>query len=506
MDSPLLWIGTLVCAGLAAAALLPLESRARLLALVGSLLLAPILVLADNWSSDGVAQLSDRPALSAAAAVAAAVGLVVLVVTLRRRPALLAPALIAALPFRIPVTLGDGSANLLLPLYALIAAGVVAALPDARGEPVAGGRRTADGGQQTGAGTAWLRWTGPVLGAFLMLYALQAGYTGDISTAVENLAFFLVPFAALFVLLSRVRWDGRLLRTIVLVLAIEGVLFALVAAGQYATGELFWNDKVIAGNEAHPYFRVNSLFWDPNILGRYLAISMVALASVVAFGRRRGELIAASIVFVMMLAALVVSFSQSSTIALLAGVLVLVAARWGIVAGLAAGVGTALALAASLTLISGGGLSSDSSGRDGLVEGGLEIAADAPLLGTGAGSFADEFTERFGGAEGFAAVSHTEPITVLAEQGIVGLVAYAGLLLVTVGGLLAATAPQLRGRARGKPLAAALLAVYAVMVVHSFGYAAFLTDPITWAVLALALAALAPAGAHQSVPAAARPA
>jgi hypothetical protein len=31
------------------------------------------------------------------------------------------------------------------------------------------------------------------------------------------------------------------------------------------------------------------------------------------------------------------------------------------------------------------------------------------------------------------------------------------------------------------------------MLVHSLGYAAFLTDPITWAVLAIAAAALVPA-------------
>jgi hypothetical protein len=31
------------------------------------------------------------------------------------------------------------------------------------------------------------------------------------------------------------------------------------------------------------------------------------------------------------------------------------------------------------------------------------------------------------------------------------------------------------------------------MLVHSLGYAAFLTDPITWALLAISAAALAPA-------------
>jgi O-antigen ligase len=101
-----------------------------------------------------------------------------------------------------------------------------------------------------------------------------------------------------------------------------------------------------------------------------------------------------------------------------------------------------------------------------------------------------EFTARYYEGEGFAAESHTEPATVAAEQGAIGLLAYVALLAVTVGALLGATGLELRRRARGPALAATLLAVYALMLVHSLGYAAFLTDPITWTVLAIAVAAL----------------
>jgi O-antigen ligase len=310
---------------------------------------------------------------------------------------------------------------------------------------------------------------------------------------VQNVGFFLAPFAAMFWLLCRVEWSGGLVRTIVLVLAVEGLILALVAGYQYATEDLFWNDKVIAGNEAHQYFRVNSLFWDPNILGRYLAVSMTALAAVVAYGRRRSDLWAAAALFALLTATLVVTFSQTSTIALLAGMLVLVALRWGIVTGVVAGALTAIALLATLALVGGGGLSSESTGRSGLVEGGLHIAEDAPVAGVGSGGFAAEFTDRYGGGEDIAVVSHTEPVTVLAEQGAIGLIAYVTLLVVTFGGLVLAAAPAFRERARGTPLAAALLATYVVMLVHSLGYAAFLTDPITWALLAMAAAALVPA-------------
>ena len=53
---------------------------------------------------------------------------------------------------------------------------------------------------------------------------------------------------------------------------VEAVAFVLVGCVEYATRSLFWNDQVIRSNEFHTYFRVNSVFWDPNIYGRYLAL------------------------------------------------------------------------------------------------------------------------------------------------------------------------------------------------------------------------------------------
>ena len=61
-----------------------------------------------------------------------------------RRPIALPLLAVAALPFRVPVSIGDSAANLLLPLYAVIAAGTLAyawrALrwggPDAEREPL----------------------------------------------------------------------------------------------------------------------------------------------------------------------------------------------------------------------------------------------------------------------------------------------------------------------------------------------------------------------------------
>ena len=480
----MLWAGTVLCAALAAGGLLVPQRRARYVLLAAALVLAPILVVGDNWDSARIADIRDRPALAALAVAVALAAVYLAALLVRARPALLVPALVATLPFRVPVDLGAGSANLLLPLYAVIAVGVVAGLLKQGQTPLRNGGP--------------LRYVRLVLGAVIVLYALQSALADDISPAVQDVGFFLVPFAALFVLLAEQPLDGAALRRVLWVLAAEGVAFALVAGYQYAAQDLFWNDKVIAGNEAHQYFRVNSLFFDPNILGRYLVVTMVALAAVVAYGRRRAELIGASAVFVLLLVTLLVTFSQSSTIALIVAMLVLAAARWGFAQGVAAGVATVVLLAASIALISGGGLADeDSSGRKGLIDGGVEMAKDAPVLGVGSGAFAAEFRDRFGAAEGFAAESHTTPITIIAEQGIVGLVAYLALLAATIGGLVLALGPRLAKPARGSPLAAGLTAIYAVLLVHSLGYAAFLTDPATWAVLAFAAGTLAPARARE---------
>ena len=47
------------------------------------------------------------------------------------------------------------------------------------------------------------------------------------------------------------------------------------------------NAKVQEANDLQPYFRVNSLFFDPNIYGRFLALTMILLAATLLWSRRR---------------------------------------------------------------------------------------------------------------------------------------------------------------------------------------------------------------------------
>ena len=87
----------------------------------------------------------------------------------------------------------------------------------------------------------------------------------------------------LFALLVRVRVDaaprrrGRSACSSALALALVGVGF-----WEYATRQLLLNPRVINANEFESYFRVNSLFFDPNIYGRFLVVVMLCVAAVVA--------------------------------------------------------------------------------------------------------------------------------------------------------------------------------------------------------------------------------
>ena len=106
-------------------------------------------------------------------------------------------------------------------------------------------------------------------------------------------------------------------------------LFAGIGFVEYARKELFLNPKVVSANQYDNYFRVNSLFFDPNIYGRFLALVMIARdddRAVAAQQARRADRGAACSLW--LLAGLVTSFSQSSIAALLLGLAVLAAYRW----------------------------------------------------------------------------------------------------------------------------------------------------------------------------------
>src|SRR4029079_2538405 len=221
---------------------------------------------------------------------------------------------------------------------------------------------------------------------------------------------------------------------------------------------------------------------------------------------RRSVLIVAAALGVLW-AGLVLSLSQSSFAALLAGLAVLGVLRWKALPVLGA-IAVLAALAVGVVLLSPGSLEIDTrstasldkatSGRFDLVSGALSMARDRPVWGFGSGAFAERYRAREGvRSVRVAAVSHTIPLTVAAEQGALGLIAYLVLMWMALRLVCLGVRARVRVASPGVEAiaAAAIAAAFCALVLHTFVYAAFLEDPLTWALLAVAgaLAARAPA-------------
>ncbi len=476
-----------------------IPDRLRALAALAVLVVTPALLLADIWHTSQLTHLRNQPAKAAAAVVLGLVVVAVLAVVIHRRPRTFPLLAIFALPFRLPIATGGSTSNLLIPLYLVVGAGALAyALPrlsataatPARADP------TQDGVPEPAPSGWWAWMISPrglewLLLAAVVLYALQATYSADFSKALENMVFFYVPFALLFALLGEVDWTRELLLQCLAVAVALAVVFAGIGFVEYDRKQLFLNPKVVAADQYGNYFRVNSLFFDPNIYGRFLALVMIGVTTVVLWGVRRREVLFGGAVLLWLLAGLVTSFSQSSIAALLLGLAVLAAYRWDVRGTIYVTVALA-AIALVLVAVApaslhlgltgkGGSASNATSGRTKLVEGGLRLFADRPLQGFGPGSFAQEYRAHEHVASTSAtSASHTIPITVAAEQGIVGLALYVALLV-------SGFAVLFRGAGRSPPRIA-LAACFAALVLHTFTYADFLEDPETWLLLGIGTA------------------
>jgi O-antigen ligase len=450
---------------------------------------------------------------AAAVAAGVAVALVViaaLTLVMRRHREAFALLAVFTLPFRLPITADGRTVNLLVPLYLVVAAGAVVhlvpLLARSRARRASGGAGSdllpavpaADEGFSPSKPGSWatprgIEW---LLAIAVGLYALQTLYSGDRAKAAENIAFFYVPFALLFLILRDVRWTRELLARCLGVAVALAVVFAGVGFVEYYRKSLFLNPKVVAADQYDNYFRVNSVFFDPSIYGRFLALVMIAVMTVVLAGRRqrRRDALAGAAVLAWLLAGLVTSFSQSSIAALLLGLAVIGAWCWGVRAT-AYVAGTLLALAVAVVLLaptslhfglkgSSGSASNATSGRTTLISGGLDLFAARPLEGYGSGSFETEYKRHSNASAASAAnatsASHTIPITIAAEQGIIGLAVYVALLA-------AAFAVLFRGAGRS-PARIAVAAAFAALVLHTWVYADFLEDPFTWTLLALGVA------------------
>src|SRR4029078_10839180 len=134
----------------------------------------------------------------------------------------------------------------------------------------------------------------------------------DVKQGGIYLLFFVLPFALLAVALARLRWVAGWAVVVYAQLAAMALAFAVIGIWQYSTRNIFWNPKVIVDNAyatSSWFYRVNSVFYDPSIYGRFLVVAILASVVLVLFAGAAaawGTLVVVVVTWV----GLVPSFSQ----------------------------------------------------------------------------------------------------------------------------------------------------------------------------------------------------
>jgi O-antigen ligase len=405
--------------------------------------------------------------------VAAILGAIVLgpllALLFRREPWLIAYATLAFIPFRVHFA----HHQLLVPLYAVAVGAAVLML----WELVDGDERARELGLASWPLALYLVWIG-----------LSVGWSVDVHTAALDLLAFYVPFTILALSIARLPWMQSRVRLLYLELVAMALVFVGVGFYQYATRDISQNLKLKTINVYAAFFRVNSVFFDPSIYGRFLVIALVPTVVLIIRGRSVREGVAALVFAAIAWLGLLISFSQSSFSALAVAVFCATAIVWrwrsllalGAVVVVVAGlVATQPRLMHALRHHTTGGLNTATHGRYDLVANGLRIAKAHPALGVGLGGFEHAYSKRTHRTARKSA-SHNTPVTVAAEEGAVGLLIY----LFLVGSLLLAAYRRINHPMYGRVALAAGLALVAIFV-HSLAYNDFFEDPTTWGLIGL---------------------
>jgi O-antigen ligase len=392
----------------------------------------------------------------------------------RREPWLVAYATLAFVPFRVHFL----HHSLLVPLYA-IAVGAAGLL---LWQLVEGDERSREFGIASWPLALYLVWIG-----------FSLGWSVDLHTGALDLLAFYIPFAILALSIARLPWRPSRIRLLYFELVAMALVFVVVGFYQYETQTIFQNVKLKVINVYASFFRVNSVFYDPSIYGRFLVIAIIPTVVLIIRGKSIREGLAAFAFAVVAWLGLLISFSQSSFAALLVAVFGAAAVvwRWKSLFALAAAVVVLAGIAATQPRLMHalrhhtiGGLNSATHGRASLIANGIRIAKAHPAIGVGLGGFEHAYSKRTHRTPKKSA-SHNTPVTVAAEQGAVGLVLFFWL----VGAVLVAAYRRIDHRVFGTLALAAGLGFLAIFV-HSLAYNDFFEDPTTWGLIGLvALAA-----------------
>ena len=431
----------------------------------------------------------DAPSLLTASAArlgAVAVGalfVLVLAAAFVRYPAAAPVALLVVAPFRLSVGLGSQEAFLLLPLYAVLAAAAAALA-----------YRVIRGGEFPAV--PYLI-AGPTA-ALVALSGISLLWAKDLRAGTIELVFFYFPFAMLLSILALTRtrdWTWRALATALV--AVTSLFAAIGVYQAWSHTEILAKQDVQLTNAYSAFFRVTSVFQDPSVYGRHLVLGIVVLLTVLWLGRVRPAI--GLPVLGLLTLGLYFSYSQTSFVALFCGVLVVaLLAGDKLTRRVVVGVSAGLLLGAGVVVLAEGRGDSArqvTSDRIPILQVTWPVYAAHPVVGVGIGSQPlmsrqEEDARRRKSKN----VSHTTPLTVAAELGTIGLIAY----LVFLAALARAIVEAWR-RYRG--LGIALAGCLTALVVQSLFYGGFFEDPFVWGIAGVAAAALAFLPARSAGPA-----
>lgn len=445
--------------------ILPPPRRAAIVGGAALLAAAEVLLAGALLPRHDLGRFTSAP--GAAALAAGAIAAAALAWAFLRWPAIVPVIMLGAAPFRLPVDLGSQHAFLLLPLYVVLAGAVLALVIRALR------------GDELRVISPWLAAPAVALVSWASLSLLWAL---DVEQGSIELLFFVFPFTALVAAVSRAPYADWLPRALAITLVGLATVFAVIGLYQAWSHTLIFAQDLRVANAYTTYFRVTSLFKDPSIYGRHLVLAISLLVVLLWLGRVR--LAYALALVAVLFGGLYFSYSQSSMVVLFVTVLVstiLLADRRS--RNLVVAVAIAFALiGGTFALLSAKntGLRRATSGRSRLVSLTTTVIRNHPVVGVGIGSqplaSRREVKTRRPADKN---ASHTTPLTVFAELGVIGFALYV-LFLAGATRLLAEAAR--RRRALGLGLAAVFLALF----LHSLFYSGFFEDPIMWGALAVA--------------------
>lgn len=463
--------------------------------LLGGVMLLAAAEVGLGWSLAGASSIG----LSAGALAAGAAGVLVIAAiaaVLVRFPSVVIPLVLGAAPFRLPLDVDPkhrflvavaqgGGLGRLLPLYVVLAAAVLAFL-----------FRLARGVEMP---IVLPRVIAVPVAAFLAFASLSLLWSQDPEAAASRLAFFILPFAALVAVVGRTPFSPWIPRALAVIAVGFALLFAVIGLVQSATHRLlFFSPGVEVANAYGPIFRVTSLFRDPSLYGRHVVLGIAVL--LVLMWLRRLEFALAAALIGIMWAGLYVSYSQSSIAALFSVALAVPALAGTVLARRAVAVAAAVMVVAVAVLVvveaRNNSVQRTTSDRSRRVELAVRVFEARPIAGVGLAAQERASQARDDNpAPVTNYVSHTTPLTIAAELGLIGLALYAAVL---VGAIRLIDRVRREAPALGLSLGAVLLALF----VHALFYSGFFEDPITWTALAIGASFLVARSARANLAAA----